>query len=102
MDFMQSVTMVYWYIGVSYSWRRRKLTDDEKSLPLFPDTTPHIFVSANGKLYFTEVTKADEADYYCQVTLCGAEGKILRSAPPPNSTSQPISLRVTNQGKYIP
>jgi len=63
-----------------------------------PDLNPHLFISANGKLYFSEVTQTDEADYHCIVKLT-TRGDPISTTQPPSRISLPIPLFITGSGK---
>ena len=70
-------------------------------IPMFinKDLMPYIFVSYNGRLYFSEVTAADENAYFCHVTLTSVDESSSGMGQAPNRMSQEIRLRVTQQGE---
>ncbi|KAK3105542.1 hypothetical protein FSP39_000096 [Pinctada imbricata] len=82
--------------NVVFNWQRQRNNDFRPNF-IYTETTPYIFISANGRLYFAEVTKVDEAEYFCQVTLAGVRGNAEGSAQPPSSVSLPIQLNILNQ-----
>ncbi len=49
--------------ALSYSWYKDNIMNFIR-----PALKPYTFISHNGKLYFSSVTKDDEGDYYCMVT----------------------------------
>lgn len=60
-----------------------------------PELKPYLFISGNGKLYFSSVTEDDEGYYHCMVSPPGqyasrAEGKV----------SMPIELEVIQTSEY--
>ncbi|KAL4226978.1 Contactin-3 [Mactra antiquata] len=71
-----------------------------------PDLNKHIFVSGNGKLYFSEVTDADNYYYYCIATLTtlNLNQNFISTAMSPSRTSKPIRLHVYSGsgGNYKP
>ncbi|KAL4229020.1 ROBO3 [Mactra antiquata] len=77
--------------AVSYQWYRGLNADFVR-----PDLNPYIFISSNGKLYFSEVTQNDEADYYCIVKLT-SNGEEMSTYQPPSRISTPIPLEVRHQ-----
>ncbi|KAK3612185.1 hypothetical protein CHS0354_016571 [Potamilus streckersoni] len=74
--------------AVVYQWRKA-MVDFVR-----PDLNPHLFISSNGKLYFSEVNLSDEGEYLCIVKLTSGNGAIMDSLQPPSRTSLPIRLRV--------
>ncbi|KAL8623497.1 hypothetical protein ACOMHN_015705 [Nucella lapillus] len=76
---------------VAYGWM--------KSTPgnfIRTDLMTHLFVSYNGKLYFSEVAAADAAQYYCTVKLKPLSGSVFATAQPPSRVSLAIELEVTD------
>ncbi|KAK3106223.1 hypothetical protein FSP39_015497 [Pinctada imbricata] len=71
-----------WYKGTSHFVR--------------PDLNPHLFISRNGKLYFSEVSHADQGDYRCLTKLISYNGAAIGTNQPPSRTSLPIELVVQN------
>lgn len=63
------------------------------------DLLTHLFVSANGNLYFSDVTTSDAAVYYCMVKLMPPSGTPIATAQPPSRVSMAIELQVTQTGK---
>ncbi|KAH3825753.1 hypothetical protein DPMN_127634, partial [Dreissena polymorpha] len=76
--------------AVTYQWYRKDRSDF-----LRPDLNPHIFISRNGKLYFSEVTQTDEANYFCIVKLTSGNDP-MSTAQPPSRISLPTSLQIKN------
>ncbi|KAI8778190.1 contactin, partial [Biomphalaria glabrata] len=62
-----------------------------------PEYQTYIFISANGRLYFSEVTMSDEAEYTCVVSLSGVNQYTIGSLQPPSRNSLPIPLIVDAQ-----
>ncbi|CAG5129208.1 unnamed protein product, partial [Candidula unifasciata] len=58
------------------------------------DLHPYIFVSNNGKLYFSEISQMD-AEYHCFVNLVSPVGQILSANQYPSRSSLGIQLVVT-------
>lgn len=88
------------WTGVSYQWFK-----DTAENFVRPEHQTYIFISDNGKMYFSEVTKVDEGNYHCVVTLGGPydrhkttnfEGKMQS----PSRTSLPIPLFVLDSGEF--
>ncbi|XP_045209360.2 contactin-like [Mercenaria mercenaria] len=77
--------------AVSYQWYRGQIADFVR-----PDLNPYIFISSNGKLYFSEVTKNDEADYRCIVKLTSGSDA-MSTYQPPSRISLPIPLQINHQ-----
>ncbi|XP_021368821.1 contactin-like [Mizuhopecten yessoensis] len=80
---------------VVYNWMRQGFSGSGFEY-IYTELMPYMFISTNGKLYFTEVTRVDEADYYCQVTLSGVSSTVVGSSQPPSKTSLAISLSVSD------
>ncbi|KAH9509768.1 hypothetical protein Btru_045155 [Bulinus truncatus] len=62
-----------------------------------PEFQTYMFISSNGRLYFSEVTMSDEAEYTCIVSLTGVNQYTIGSSQPPSRTSLPIPLIVDAQ-----
>ena len=77
---------------MSYQWYRGEIADFVR-----PDLNPYVFISNNGKLYFSEVTKNDESDYRCIVKLTSGSER-MSTDQPPSRISLPIPLEVRHQG----
>ncbi|XP_060078104.1 contactin-like [Ylistrum balloti] len=75
-----------------FNWQR-----GEKKEYIFASTTPYTFISSNGQLYFSEVTRVDEGDYYCQITLTALSGTALGTSQAPSKTSLVITLSIIDQ-----
>ncbi|OWF39873.1 Contactin [Mizuhopecten yessoensis] len=78
--------------AITYQWLRRRTGSYVR-----PDLTPYIFISRNGKLYFSVVSKNDEDEYFCIVELTSNNGAVIGTNQPPSRTSLPIQLTVTQQ-----
>lgn len=52
--------------AATYNWRKQSAGNFKRD-PIYTYNNPHIFISNNGRLYFTEATEDDVADYYCEV-----------------------------------
>lgn len=75
--------------AANFQWSRGTTVDYVR-----PDLNPYMFLSNNGKLYFSEVTQSDETDYYCMVMLGAGSNSILNTDQPPSMISLPIPLVV--------
>ncbi|KAK6181653.1 hypothetical protein SNE40_009468 [Patella caerulea] len=62
-----------------------------------PELQPYMFISANGKLYFSEVTRTDAGEYRCIAVLAGVNKHSIGTQQPPSRTSLPIELQVKDQ-----
>lgn len=78
--------------AVRYQW-----TKGDGSNFLRPELQRYIFISNNGKLYFSEITRDDAGEYRCIVTLSGDGDTPLKSSQPPSRTSLPIRVIVETQ-----
>ncbi|XP_033733379.1 contactin-like [Pecten maximus] len=78
--------------AVTYHWLRWRTGSYVR-----PDLTPYIFISRNGKLYFSVVSKEDEDEYFCIVELTSNNGAAIGTNQPPSRTSRPILLHVIQQ-----
>ncbi|XP_055957470.1 contactin [Patella vulgata] len=69
-----------------------------------PRLNPHMFISRNGKLYFSELQPSDHGQYFCVVTLIAPEGQQMATQQGPMETSLGIGLTVTseNANEYGP
>lgn len=76
--------------AVSYQWYK----DDKQFVR--PDLHSYIFISRNGKLYFSEVSTADRGNYRCIVKLTSNNGAAIGTDQPPSRTSLPTLLDVQN------
>ncbi|XP_052806194.1 contactin-like isoform X2 [Mya arenaria] len=74
--------------AVTYQWYRGTVADFVR-----PELNPHMFISSNGKLYFSEVTQTDEADYNCIVKLSPGKDP-MSTTQPPSRISLPIPLKI--------
>ncbi|XP_059143643.1 contactin-like [Physella acuta] len=78
--------------AVKYNWYKQSTTHFVR-----PEYQKYMFISQNGKLYFSEVSRADEGMYYCLAVLSGVNQYTISSLQPPSRTSLPISLHVHDQ-----
>lgn len=76
---------------VSYSWYKGNVMNFIR-----PALKPYIFVSSDGKLYFSSVTKDDAGEYFCLVTRPVADSTVQGG-----KQSMPILLRVIESSQYI-
>ncbi|XP_061176195.1 contactin-like [Saccostrea echinata] len=76
--------------AINYQWYK-----DDKNF-VRPDLHNYIFISRNGKLYFTEVSTADAGNYRCIVKLTANNGAAIGTDQPPSRTSLPTALNVIN------
>lgn len=92
--------------AATYTWRRRSTKNDnvhnghghEEIHIIETEKLPYIFISGNGKLYFTEATYADATDYYCEVTLnVPSKQNVVGSSQAPSRMSKKIPLEILNQ-----
>ncbi|CAL1529097.1 unnamed protein product [Lymnaea stagnalis] len=65
-----------------------------------PDFQTHTFISANGKLYFSELAPSDQGTYYCLVTLSnfGQSGNYIGASQTESRTSLGFNLNVQSAG----
>ncbi|XP_048727659.2 contactin-5-like isoform X2 [Ostrea edulis] len=83
--------------AATYNWRKQS-PGSYKRDPIYTLNNPHIFISNNGRLYFTEATKVDEADYFCEVTLNVLDDQnAIGSSQAPSRISKRIPLEILNQ-----
>uniref|UniRef100_A0A0B7B5Q8 Contactin n=1 Tax=Arion vulgaris TaxID=1028688 RepID=A0A0B7B5Q8_9EUPU len=83
---------IYYNPAVSYQWF--KGNDQQFIRPQFQT---YIFMSNNGKLYFSEITRNDESQYTCVAILTGVNRFTIGTSQPPMRTSLPIPLIVDDQ-----
>ncbi|XP_064610241.1 contactin-like isoform X2 [Liolophura sinensis] len=76
--------------GLVYQWYK----DSARNF-LRPSLQKYLFISYNGKLYFSEATRVDQGNYYCVVQLRTTENTEIRQQAAPSGTSLPIPLEVT-------
>ncbi|XP_078332403.1 contactin-5-like isoform X2 [Crassostrea virginica] len=83
--------------AATYNWRKQS-PHSEKREPIHTINNPHIFISNNGRLYFTEASEDDVADYYCEVTLNVLDDQnAIGSAQAPSRISKRIPLEIIYQ-----
>ncbi|XP_071103024.1 contactin-like [Haliotis cracherodii] len=75
--------------AVAYNWLKSSGSNFIRT-----DINPHIFISYNGKLYFSEVTDTDETYYRCVVKLISDSSAVIGSHQPPSRLSMPIDLQL--------
>ena len=65
------------------------------------DLNNYIFISGNGKLYFSEVISADNGDYKCVATLTSINqnDNYVGASQTPSRNSKVVSLKVVSSGK---
>ncbi|XP_059169995.1 contactin-like [Physella acuta] len=78
--------------AVSYNWYKGPSQQFVRT-----EFQTYIFISRNGKLYFSEVTRNDEAEYTCVVNLIGVNQFTIGSNRSPSRNSLPIPLLVQDQ-----
>ncbi|GFO37283.1 contactin [Plakobranchus ocellatus] len=78
--------------AVSYQWIKGNSVQFVR-----PEFQNYIFISKNGKLYFSEVTRADEGTYKCIAVLIGVNSFTIGTSQAPMRTSLPIPLIVDDQ-----
>ena len=83
------------FTAATYMWLRGNPPQE-----IITETTPYTFMSANGRLYFSEVTLVDAVDYYCQVSLTSLTTAALGTSQAPSRISRPIRMIVAQQGMY--
>ena len=71
---------------LSYSWYKDKFSNF-----IFSNRKPHIFISRDGKLYFSTATKDDQGNYTCVVAVPGITG---------GKHSMPIPLHVKESCEF--
>ncbi|RUS74476.1 hypothetical protein EGW08_017751 [Elysia chlorotica] len=76
--------------AISYQWMKGDSLQFVR-----PEFQEYIFISKNGKLYFSEVTRADESTYRCIAVLAGVNSFTIGQAP--SRISLPIPLIVEDQ-----
>ena len=66
-----------------------------------PELNTYIFNSGNGKLYFSEVTSADNGYYFCVATLTNVNenDNYEGASQNPSRTSKGILLNTTASGE---
>ncbi|XP_064594777.1 contactin-like isoform X2 [Liolophura sinensis] len=74
--------------ALTYQWYK-----DNAGNFVRPSLQPYLFISALGKLYFSEVTRVDEGRYYCVATLSSNYGD-TEIKQTPSRTSLPIPLQI--------
>jgi len=92
------------FSAVVYAWRKSDTNDFlAQKIDIRPELNPHMFVSGNGKLYFSEVTGVtDNGYYYCIVTLTlqNINQDVISTHGAPSRTSNPVQLSVATSGKW--
>ncbi|XP_076455738.1 contactin-3-like [Babylonia areolata] len=78
--------------AVKYAWFKES-TDSF----IRPNYQTYQFMSQNGKLYFSEVTRADEGRYHCIAILTGVNRYTIGTTQPPTRSSLAIPLVVHDQ-----
>ncbi|XP_046331627.2 contactin-like [Haliotis rufescens] len=62
-----------------------------------PNLNQYMFISNNGKLYFSETQQSDAGAYHCVVTLTAPLGQTVATTQPPSRTSLGIQLIVVGE-----
>ncbi|XP_053377933.1 contactin-4-like isoform X2 [Mercenaria mercenaria] len=98
--------------AVVYQWKKSEEDrysgdiDKLRKMDVRPDLNNRLFVSGNGKLYFSEVTDADNYFYYCIATLTtlNLNQNFISTTLSPSRTSKPVRLevRANSGGTYAP
>lgn len=83
--------------AVVYNWMRDMKGEPR---PIIKTMTPYVFMSYNGNLYFSEVGKVDDNNYYCQVSLTSLTTRNVGDIQSGSKTSLPIKLNVLAQGTW--
>lgn len=83
-------TMCYLFTELLYSWFK---DGDTLNNIISPDSKPYTFVSSDGTLHFSSVTKDDRGDYQC--TVVPPFGELSGGG----KTSQPIELIISEGSK---
>ncbi|KAK7092833.1 hypothetical protein V1264_008520 [Littorina saxatilis] len=78
--------------AVKYNWFKENTNTFVR-----PKFQTYLFMSQNGKLYFSEVTRADEGKYHCIAILTGVNRYTIGTSQPPTRMSLPIQLVVHDQ-----
>ncbi|PVD35688.1 hypothetical protein C0Q70_02651 [Pomacea canaliculata] len=78
--------------AVKYNWFKESAYSFVR-----PEYQTYQFISQNGKLYFSEVTRADEGRYHCIAILTGVNRYTIGTSQPPTRTSLGIQLHVHDQ-----
>ena len=84
---MMLMIMMISLSDILYTWYKNDIYNFIR-----PELKPYMFISNDGRLYFSEVTTDDVGNYYCLVYKPGqelAEGKV----------SMPTQLRITEGSK---
>lgn len=83
------------FSAVKYNWFKESAYSFVR-----PEYQTYQFISQNGKLYFSEVTRADEGRYHCIAILTGVNRYTIGTSQPPTRTSLGIQLHVHDQGGW--
>ena len=75
--------------AVTYAWYK-----DDMSGWVRPSLKPYIFISNDGRLYFSEVTADDKGEYYCMINIAGV-------TTTSGAKSMPTKLNVYEGSEYI-
>ena len=100
--------MCYFFTAVVYQWKKSEEDmytgdiDKIRKSDVRPDLNKHIFISGNGKLYFSEVTSADNYYYYCIATLTtlNLNQNFISTSWSPSRTAKPVRLDVRTSGEF--
>ncbi|XP_061187796.1 contactin-like [Saccostrea echinata] len=77
-------------LAISYNWIK------DQTKPVNSQLTPYVFISGDGQLYFSEVTRGDNGVYYCMATLTNPTNRdnYMGSFQSPSRISTGIPLEV--------
>ncbi|XP_041371563.1 contactin-like [Gigantopelta aegis] len=76
--------------AVRYQWYKNSAMNFVR-----PEMNHYLFISHNGKLYFSETQQLDAGNYHCVVTLTAPPGQKVATTQPPSRTSLGIQLVIT-------
>lgn len=102
--YLYTVFTQYLFPALVYAWKKSDSADFwSEKIDVRPELNHQVFVSGNGKLYFSEVTGADNGYYFCIVTMTlqNINQNVISTHGTPSKTSNPVQLRVTSSGRFI-
>lgn len=86
------VSFLFYFPAVNFQWYKGNYHF------IRPDLHAYMFISRNGKLYFSVVSTNDAGAYRCIVKLSSNNGAAIGTNQPPSRISLPIQLRIINAG----
>lgn len=89
------LSCVRFFSALTYQWYK-----DNAGNFVRPSLQPYLFISALGKLYFSEVTRVDEGEYFCVATLSSNYGD-TEIKQTPSRTSLPTRLQILDGSEWI-